>query len=172
MSRSKELREDNWLQPDEVMQSFVKLSPGDVMETMVGEDWLRPILRPRLLDSVPEEVRALFEGARGALAYGYFYYPLYFLGAAELFRVAEAAVARKCEELAAPTSRRKFGPSFDENIKWLAARGVLQPQEWDAIREGRNFASHLKTPAVITPATAISMLEGTADRINALFPRS
>ena len=45
---------------------------------------------------------------RGAMVYGYFLYPLYVLGAEQLFRVAEAAVTLKCEQMGAKTDRMRF----------------------------------------------------------------
>jgi hypothetical protein len=165
---TKQLSAQNWLQPDSAMSSYVKVSPSGVAEA-VANDWLAAFLDPQLLPSVPDEIRGLFEAARGALIYGAFYYPLYMLGTAELFRVADAAVARKCQDLNTPPPKRKFGPSFDENIKWLAGQGVLQEADWEPVRHSRNFASHQKDQSIITPAMAHIILTRIAERLNGLY---
>lgn len=166
---TKQLSAQNWLQPDSAMSSYVKVSSTGMADA-VASDWLDAFLNPQLLTSVPDEIHGLFEAARGALIYGYFYYPLYMLGTAELFRVADSAVGRKCQDLNAPPSKNKFGPSFDENIKWLSSQGVLQEADWGPIRHSRNFASHQKDQSIITPAMAHMILTRIAERINSLFP--
>ena len=166
----KKVNHHNWLEPDDPMKDYVKLTSTGSQERVTGQDWLYPIPKPKLLESVSQEVHDLFEGARGALVYGYFYYPLYFLGTTELYRVAEAAVAHKCKELNAPASKRKFGPTFDENIKWLASQDVLQLADWELMPSSRNFASHLKAQEIITPAMAIMVMEHLTRKINDLFP--
>lgn len=151
------------------MASYVRVSPAGTTSASAS-DWLDVFLQPQLLPSVPDEIRDVFESARGAIIYGYSYYPLYFLGTAELFRVADAAVARKCQDLNAPPSKKKFGPSFDENIKWLSTQGVLQEADWEPVRHSRNFASQQKDRSIITPAMSHIVLTRIAERINALFP--
>ncbi len=56
----------NWQEPD-VRQMF---------PLMTHEVWLEVHLRPKLNTKIPEEVSALFEVARGAMIYGWFFYPL------------------------------------------------------------------------------------------------
>jgi hypothetical protein len=55
------------------MSFFVKLHPTGTPEPISGQEWRDPILKPQLLVSVPHWVQDLFERARGALIYGYFY---------------------------------------------------------------------------------------------------
>lgn len=68
----------------------------------------RHTLDINLTEKAPLEVRRMFEVARGAVVYGYFFYPLYVLGAEQLFRVAEAAVTLKCEQMGAKTAKMRF----------------------------------------------------------------
>ena len=164
----KEITQSNWLEPDDVLKGFVRISSGGQAQPITGDDYLRDILRPKLLESVPTDVRALFEVARGAMAYGYFFYPLYTLAAEQLFRVAEAAIAHKCEALEAPKSRS----TFKKRVNWLVDEGVIPRPEfirWDAIRTLRNAASHPEGQSILTPGNAIRLLEGIAGQINSLF---
>ena len=70
----KTLTSENWLTADPTSVIFVKLSHKDgTISQMTGEEWLALFLDPTLSKSVPENVRALFEVARGSLAYGYFF---------------------------------------------------------------------------------------------------
>jgi hypothetical protein len=163
----KEINQQNWLEPDEVR--FVKISP-DGISPMSGEDWLRHILVPKLLGTVPQDVQALFEVARGALVYGYFFYPLYTLAEEQLFRVAEAGVSHKCKVMGAPNSKKNFA----EKIEWLVNKGVIPETDipvWKAIRVLRNSASHPERQSITTPGMAISLLEQVSEKINALFNR-
>jgi hypothetical protein len=164
----KEINQQSWLEPDDIIKAFVKLSSSGEPESMSGEDWLQHILKPKLLESVPQDVQAVFEVARGALVYGYFFYPLYTLAAEQLFRVAEAAISHKCKALGAPKSKDKFG----EKIKWLSDKGIIPQadiQAWNAIRKLRNYASHPERQSIITPGMAIGSLEHVTEKINSLF---
>ncbi len=67
----KEINQQNWLEPDQAIKGFVTISPAGMPLSMSGEDWMRAILAPKLLEAVPQDVQALFEVARGALVYGY-----------------------------------------------------------------------------------------------------
>jgi hypothetical protein len=164
----KEITPSNWLEPDEFLKGFVRLSSGGQFQPVTGDDYLRDILRPKLLESVPTDVQALLEVARGAMAYGYFFYPLYTLAAEQLFRVAEAAVAHKCMALGVPRSRK----TFEKRIYWLVDKGVIPGSEfarWGAIRELRNAASHPERQSILMPGNAIGLLEDIAGQINSLF---
>lgn len=70
----KKLTVENWLEPDGILKIFVDLYTG---ETITGNERAKGILEPKLLASVPLPIQRLFEVARGALLYGYFFYPLY-----------------------------------------------------------------------------------------------
>lgn len=164
----KEINQQNWLEPDNIITAFVKLSSTGDPEPMSGEDWLHHILKPRLLKSVPHDVQALFEVARGALVYGYFFYPLYTIAAEQLFRVAEAAISHKCKDLGASISKKKF----TDKIKWLSHHDIIPQtdvQIWNMIRKLRNSASHPERQSIITPGLAIDSLEHVAAKINSLF---
>ena len=164
----KEITPSNWLERDDVLRGFVRMSSDGQSQPITGDEYLRDILRPKLLESVPTDVQALFEVARGAMAYGYFFYPLYTLAAEQLFRVAETAVAHKCKALGAPRSKKKF----EKRISWLVDEGVIPSSElnrWHAVRELRNIASHPKRQSIFTPGNAIGFLEGIAVQINSLF---
>ena len=133
-----------------------------------GEDYLHCILRLELLESVPSDVKALFEVARGAMIYGYFFYPLYTLATEQLFRVVEAAVLRKCKDLEAPKSKQ----TFQQGIEWLISEGIIPVSakpRWDAVRQLRNSTSHPNSQSIITPGIAIELLEKIARQVNSLF---
>ncbi len=160
----KEITPNNWLEPD---REFVKSSPNG-QTTLAGEDYLSYILRLNLHESVPSDAQALFEVARGAMAYGYFFYPLYTLATEQLFRVAEAAVAHKCSALRAP----KLKEEFKKRIDWLVKESIIPQSKsglWEAIRNFRNIASHPKEQNIFTPAHTLGMLEPVASQINSLF---
>ncbi len=167
--KPKKLTPENWLQPEWVMTLFVQMRPEDLEPRPVsGEDWVSAIAKPTLDESVPEEVKGLFETVRGALAYGSFFYPLYGLGLGQLFRVAEAAVTHKCKAMGASPGVK----TFYDRIEWLGSHGVIPEQEkgtWDAIRKMRNLESHPERQILLPPGTAIGALVRMAENINALY---
>ena len=118
--------------------------------------------------AVPIQIHALYEVVRGAIIYGYLFYPLYTLGIEQLFRVAEAAVKEKCKEIGAPKSIR----TFEKRIDYLVNENVI-PQEvkptWDAVRKLRNFASHPEGQNLHPPGMVVGLLERTVNSINSLF---
>ena len=163
----KRITPENWLQPDPVMRAFVKLAPHGP-ESITSDELLQYILEPRLSESVPREVRALFEVARGAMCYGYFFYPLYTLAYEQLFRVAETAVTLKCKSLSAPKSLRNFAQKVD----YLIAKSAIPESEkvrWQGIRGLRNIASHPEDQSIVAPGYALHSLCQIATIINRLF---
>ena len=80
----KTLTQQNFLERDPTLQAFFAgLTQTDLMDD---------VFAAQLSAGVPDDVKALFEGARGAMCYGFYFYPLFMLGADQLCRVAETAV--------------------------------------------------------------------------------
>ena len=164
----KEIDSSNWLEPDFIMRVFVRLDPQAGPTQMEGKDWVEAIMAPALIKEVPEDVQALYEVARGAMVYGFLFYPLYTVGAEQLFRVSEAAIAHKCTLMDAPKSVKKLA----RRINWLNEHGTIpnaQLPRWHATRELRNLASHPERQTIMTPGNAVGFVERTAELINALF---
>jgi len=166
----KELNRENWLKPDPLSIAFSNvhdLTSGDT-RPMSAEEGLAHILAPQLADHVPLEVRALFSVARGTMCYGFYFYPLYTLAAEQLFRVAEAAVHYRAEQLNAPRSLRKFATK----LNFLIGKGAISAADkdrWDDIRTLRNEGSHPRFPQLAPPGVAVGSLGIVAEAINRLF---
>jgi hypothetical protein len=171
MTRSlgfKQLTIENWLAPDSATALFARMSPDGQASPMQGQDWLGPLLQPCLSEAVPTQVCRLFEVARGALAYGYYFYPLFTLGAEQMSRVAETAVRLKCEAEGIVPRR----DNYQSRLESLRDRGIMSVREWeqwDDLREIRNMASHPEDQTILLPAMAIGLVERIAQCINALF---
>lgn len=139
---------------------------------MTGGSWARLFLSVKLNGKVPPEVRDLFAAARGALVYGWFFYPLLAIGEQQLHRVADAAIAHRYRALGGPLTRGGRLPSLARRIRWLIAEGVI-PEEmarrWDAIRELRNIGSHPEFQMLHLPGDALESLAIVADSVDALF---
>ncbi len=159
---SKRINLQNWLERDNTLNSVLKVRPTGTTEPISGQEWAELMLKPQLSESIPKEVQRLFEGARGALIYGYFYYGLCFVGIVALFRVAEVALAHKRKTLDALTPAAESDMRFDESLKWLANQGIVQSGDWTTIVEARSGA--------FQPQEIITILEQVAEKINALFP--
>jgi hypothetical protein len=168
----KQLTIDNWQEPDPVVSAFVRLSPQDgAIRALSGDDWARGFLAIELSDRVPLEVRRPFDVARGALVYGYFFYPLYTLGAEQLFRAAEAAIRHKCREVGvSDTTLNK--PDFYHRTRALVREGAISHADqdrWDDLRELRNLASHPEDQSIFSPGIAIGALRRVAADVEGLF---
>lgn len=164
----KRLTADNWLEPDHASAHYYSLDDEGQPYPTTGEEWVRHITTPQLAETVPAEVRTLFEVARASLAYGFLFYPLYTLGAEQLLRVVDAAAAAKCSAMGAPPGVR----SFQNRVEFLASRGVIPPADrrrWDAIVGFRNFASHPIGQTILSPGMVVEMLTRMAEDINGLF---
>lgn len=161
---TKKINPQNWLERDDTLNNFVPATPDSPPTPISRQAWVELILTPQMQASVPREVQRLYEGARGALVYGYFYYALCMVGTLGLFRVAEAALAYKRQQLEAPPFPEKSGVSFDENLHWLANRGLVRPADWQRISAARNSAAQLQSQEILP------ILEQVTDQINALFP--
>ena len=152
----KKITIDNWLTPDELWPRFFRIS---------SKTWLKRNLRPALKETVPIEVRQLFEVARGALIYGYLFYPLCSLAEAQLYRVMEAAVFHKCKRMGADKS---IG-TFYKKVNLLIEMGVIPQQEkqwWDAVRDLRNITSHPEKQMIVPPADTLAVI---MDKLHSLF---
>ena len=170
--RFKRLTVDNFQQPDSTLSVFVRMSAQDgSIRTLSGGDWAQEILTVELSEQVPLEVRRLFAVARGALVYGYFFYPLYTLGAEQLFRVGESAVSHKCRALG--MSKRKLKEKgFEGQLEHLVTEGIIPSsaqQRWDALRKLRNLTSHPENQSILPPGIAIGELRRIAADIDRLF---
>jgi hypothetical protein len=167
----KQLTLENWTEPDPTSAQFGQLSPVIGPRPMDGQDWAGAFLAVELKPHVPEEVRGLFDVARGTLLYGWFFYPLFHVGEEQLYRVVEAA-AKACYKSLGGTARQ---PTFDRAVNWLIARDVIPAADrdrWTAGRKLRNSASHPTQPVVMVPGQVLGTLRATAHDINRLFARA
>ena len=168
--QSERFTPDRWLQPDPTLSVFSKLDLiTGAVEPMAAEDWF-VVWRDAAVDSpaVPADIVNRIEQARACLAYGFFYYPLYALGVEQLLRVAEAALALRCEELNAPRNIR----TFEKRIDWIASDSVIQNfdrDHWHMMRKMRNETTHGAFRMLLTPAAAKQLLHDVVDAITAFF---
>ncbi len=166
----KTLSPENWLEPEPVMSALKTISLNDSTVSHISRDqWLSRFLKAQLDSAVPLEIRKLFEVARGAATYGYFFYPLYTLAGQQLYRVAETAISIKCKSLG--TTRREVR-TFQDKISFLQEQNVIPQHDWiwwDSIRRLRNYSSHPKHQTIVFPQDTLYDLSSVAKHINDLF---
>lgn len=151
------ITEQNWLHPDR--ESYSPLG-------MPKEQWINLFLAPQLDRTVPKDVIKVFEIARAAMIYSWFFYPLATLGMEQCTRVSEFAVRERCKIL------QHESDVFFENIQTLFAAGVISPTDeprWQATRRLRNDRSHLENFMLLDPMMALRDLQITVELINKLF---
>jgi len=167
----KKITKDTWLTPDRISTSFLLVPPEtDIDDIKKGEMYLDMILQPHLNEEVPIEVRKLYEVARGALVYGYFFYPLYTLACEQLLRVGEAAIIFRYKIFNHRLAKR----TFEKKIEFLFKQGILNDLEkkrWHALRELRNISSHPVDQSIYPPGPVIGILAHMAEDINTLFSK-
>ncbi len=164
----KHLTVGNWLDRDLWGSHIISISPSGETSSPTGDGWASMILSFKLSPDVPSEIVELFEVARGALCYGYFFYPLYTLGFEQLHRVADAAVKRKCELDGAPSKIR----SFENRIDWLFTEAEIDEVTQGRLHAGRwlrNSTSHPDRQMIVDQTMAIRDVEVTVELINLIF---
>jgi hypothetical protein len=164
----KELTPDNWTEQDPVMRNFAIIDHVTGPRPATAEDWARSFLKLELPPSLPRNVRELFEVARGTGLYGWFFYPLYQIAEAQLFRVLDAAVAARCKQAGGPAATT----SLAARISWLIKRGVIPESErvrWDAWRNLRNFTSHPEMQPITPPGSVLGSFQLATRLITELF---
>jgi Domain of unknown function (DUF4145) len=173
----KHLTAENWLTPDQTGRAFVEINPATgARRPASAEEWARRYLAVDLADSVPADVRDMWEVARGVLLYGWFYYPLYEIGENQLRRVADTAVLHRYQQAGGPAQGFSEGeptwPTFKRRVEWLLDKKIIREEvrgRWEAIRELRNEASHASRRYLTTPIDGERVLEMLATEIDALF---
>ena len=158
---------ENWNEPDNTTVRFT--CPLDYNEKCGYPPYLDRILKPQLNSEVPIEIRRLFEVARGAMVYSYFFYPLYTLASDQLFRVGEAALVLKSKKI----GYSKKDVRLSALIKYLKEKEVFDEERakrWEALRFLRNKASHRQDQSIYWPAAVLELLENITEDINALYP--
>ncbi len=164
----KELTVGNWLVPDEVSTCFVNLLPDGSIKPITGEMYAEVILSIKLKEGVPVEIHKLFEVAKGAMLYGFLFYPLFTLGMEQICRVAETAISHICNKKQAPKRIR----DFKDKIDWLVKNSVISETDrsfWEFVRMHRNFSSHPKMQTILAPGRNIEIIRSIASRINSLL---
>jgi len=159
---------ENWDQPDKVSVKMAPLSRSAFAEESKGNPFLEYILRPYLKEDVPYEIRRLFEVARGAMVYSYFFYPLFTIALEQLFRVGESAIKAKV----ALCNTGKSSRHLVRQIEILQEAGVLDEPtafRWQQLRTLRNIASHPENQSIYPPGQVIGVMEKLVDDVNKLF---
>lgn len=158
---------ENWREHDPTVDHIVRIRDG-IATKLNDDEWAAIILEPQLKSKVPEEVRNLFEVARGVLCYGCFFYPLYTLGSEQFYRVLEAALRHRCMALGAP----KRINTFAAMLEWLEKRGILtEPRlgQWKAVRQLRNMSSHADRQNLYDPTMAVGNVSVAVELVNELL---
>jgi hypothetical protein len=175
----KRLTIDNWLMPDDIGRAFVEVNAATgERRPATAESWAQRFLAIELGQCVPAEIRDMWEVARGALLYGWFYYALYALGEHELRRVVDAAALYRYRQAGGPPLKKpdregkSRWPPFKARVAWLADHGIL-PQasrgRWEAIVDLRNEGSHATFRHLVMPIDALMTMKLLAQEISGLF---
>lgn len=165
----KKLTIENWQSPDDINQYFIRqnFNTGEKKE-ITGNDRAEIFLNHELSETVPIEIRRQFETARGAMLYGYYFYPLFALGADQLLRVAESAITHKCLILGLAKSDSKYKTKLSK-LKKQKKLTEKEFKDWEELRQLRNLFSHSKLQNLFPHWDAAFYLKLITEKINNLF---
>jgi Domain of unknown function (DUF4145) len=163
----------NWQQIDEASKTWCAITSVAKND----KEWIKFFSRVRLDSQVPPEIARLFEVVRGAMIYGWFFYPLLTLGIDQCWRILEAGLRLRCQQLGVPTKKtikngKEKNTNFYENIAALSKRGIILEEDkkrWDGVRNLRNSGSHPERQLIDDPGQAQNILSLTASFLNDLF---
>jgi hypothetical protein len=152
---------------------FARFSMTDGVQPHTANDWVQRFLGPKLSANVPDDVRELFEVARGAMLYGVCFYPLFTLGLEQVFRLMEAAAKAKATYLGISMVNAKGRyRSYGAILADLFAKKALSKTEyeyWLNAKEFRNETTHASSQPILMPPQVVGMLTSITEAINRLF---
>jgi len=138
------------------------------------EQWIKFFFLPKLDSKVPPEIAKLLEVARGAMIYGWNFYPLLTLGVEQCYRLLDTGTRVRCNQLGILTKKNggKGNTSFKENTDALMKHGLISKADeirWNAVRNLRNWSSHPERQSLFDPGQAQGILLTTVNFLNDLF---
>lgn len=170
----KHLTKENWLETDPNSARYIHLNT-ETLETkdLFPDHFVEIVMDINLSENIPSDLHGLYNTARGAMLYGYFFYPLFALGTQQLFRLCEAAISDRYLNAGGPPKRRDGRFHYlTFKIDWLFKNGIIneaQQQYFHMMREARNEASHPTFQTIQPPMMAAHLLTSISQEINALF---
>jgi hypothetical protein len=167
----KNLSVDNWLVQDKAMAGIHRVLPNGSTHPVSPNEWFNDLQKPKLVNSVPEEIQKLYEVARGVMIYGYFFYPIFTFASEQFTRIAETAINSFILKIDIE-NKPKPRASFRKKIDWLLQNLILTEElykKWNATVLLRNKFSHPSKQNIITPEMAIKLMDSITEDINFLF---
>lgn len=165
----KRLSRDNWREEEPHIQLVSITSASGVQKTPSADDIAAEITAPELSDRVPRNIQELFEVAQGAMCYGSLFYPMFTLGNEQMWRVMEAALMTRAEELGAPSTARK---SFSAALNWFNKKSLMpadRVDRWKAAKDLRNMSSHTKRQSLFDATMAMRAVASAQEFIDELY---
>tara|TARA_R110000868_G_scaffold148533_7_gene370490 strand:+ start:185 stop:754 length:570 start_codon:yes stop_codon:yes gene_type:complete len=162
------LTAQNWLELNHTSDHIVRINSDHTTSKITEQEWTEKFLSIVLDPSVPREVHDLYEVAQGTMCYGCFFYPLYTAGSTQLYRVLEAALFHRREQMDLEKKKLTFFAMTDD----LHQHGIISDDHfprWQAGRRLRNLYSHAKSQSLESPDMAANNLYVSAELIDALF---
>lgn len=165
----KRLTRDNWREEESHIQIVSITSASGIQTTPSADDIAAEIAAPELSDRVPRNIKELFEVAQGAMCYGSLFYPMFTLGNEQMWRVMEAALMTRAEELGAPSTARK---SFSAALNWFNKTSAMPAERidrWKAAKDLRNMSSHAKRQSLFDATMAMRAVDLAQEFIDELY---
>jgi len=166
----KQISATNWQHIDAAPKIWCEMTAVAKNE----EQWIKFFFLPKLNKNVPSEISKLLEVARGAMIYGWNFYPLLTLGVEQCFRLLDTGTRIRCKQIGVSTNKNRIkrNTTFKENIDILIKQGIVSKEDerrWNAVRCLRNWSSHPEKPSLYDPGQAQGILLMTVNFLNDLF---
>jgi hypothetical protein len=162
----KAINHDNWLLAD-----TAKGQGAD------SRKWRDALLSIRHDAALAPEIVGMFEAARGALLYGYFFQPMLAMGVEQCYRVLERGARLRCAQAGMAVSltdrQGKSHPhSFGHNLRALAQLGLIAEADltlWQQARELRDWVVAPEHQSSLTLDHGVTALSRAAELLGRLF---
>lgn len=151
---------ENVLAVDPIVAGLATMAPDGTIRPTAEDDFVRVFAAIDVKPHVPFEVRRGFMFARNAMCYGYWCYGMLTLGAQQMLRVADDALAHVARERG-HTDRLNFA----DRIRKLVEVGDIPLEDaltWDGVRNLRNSATHQRFQQIWSPGMAAQMISTVA----------
>jgi hypothetical protein len=160
----KQISAANWQQIDAAPKIWCEMTA--VAKT--NEEWIKFFFLPKLNSKVPPEIAKLLEVARGAMIYGWNFYPLLTLGVEQCCRLLDTGTRIRCKQLGISAGNAPFKQNIDALIK-LGIVSKNDEVRWNAVRSLRNLSSHPERQSLFDPGQAQGTLSLVVEFLNDLF---
>lgn len=160
---------ENLLEPDpaSTVVSGLRIAGLPPLDAAPWPERQHLILRPRLSSAVPRDIVSVFRSGQAAMAFGYYYFPMYELGCGQVLRAFDRAVVSRAQREGCTQPKLMLSNA----LVYLRKHGVLSEDEFkrlEPLRDLRNQSAHPQFQPYVPAGLALWTLDDVATEIERL----